>query len=328
MKKKLALLALATTAVLSLAACSTPSGTGSTDGSGGGDGAQKTLGIVALVATDALNAAVIDGATDAAEAAGWKVTVTDTQGSPDKANAAMTAFSTTQKVDAILVSAFASSSIGAGLQSAIAAGVPVVSWGGELVDGIVATTSALKVGEDSVDAMLADFGTKGDVLALTYHTGVLCLYRGMAFDDAMSKESGVTVVSNEVAIPGQVEDGTAFTAAWLASHPADGTPLAVWGAWDEPGMGAIAALKQAGRDDVKVYSINGSPAALQAVKDGTMTQIIWQDGYTEGQELFQAVLDSQEAGDSWEPKTIDVPGVLVDSSTIDQFLTDHPDALS
>jgi len=40
------------------------------------------------------------------------------------------------------------------------------------------------------------------------------------------------------------------------------------------------------------------------------------------------VLDSQEAGDSWEPKTIDVPGVLVDSSTIDQFLTDHPDALS
>jgi ribose transport system substrate-binding protein len=322
---KRALVALAATGVLALAGCSAPSGTGSTDA--GGDGG-KTLGIVALVATDALNAAVIEGATDAAEAAGWKVTVTDTQGSPDKANAAMTSFSTTQKVDAILVSAFASTSIGAGLQSAIAAGVPVVSWGGELTDGIVATTSALKVGEDSVNAMLDDFGTDGDVLALTYHTGVLCLYRGMAFDEAMGAESGISVTANEVAIPGQVEDGTAFTAAWLASHPDDGTPLAVWGAWDEPGMGAIAALKQAGRDDVKVYSINGAPAALQAVKDGTMTQIIWQDGYTEGQELFQAVLDSGEAGDSWEPKTIDVPGVLVDSSTIDQFLTDHPDALT
>jgi ribose transport system substrate-binding protein len=316
---------MAAVAALALAACSSPSGDGSS--TDGGD-AQKTLGIVALVATDALNAAVIEGATDAAEEAGWKVTVTDTQGSPDKANAAMTSFSTTQKVDAILVSAFASSSIGAGLQSAIAAGIPVVSWGGELVDGIVATTSALKVGEDSVDAMLSDFGTDGDVLALTYHTGVLCLYRGMAFDEAMGKESGISVTSNEVAIPGQVEDGTAFTSAWLASHPADGTPLAVWGAWDEPGMGAIAALKQAGRDDVKVYSINGSPAALQAVKDGTMTQIIWQDGYTEGQELFQAVLDANEAGDAWESKTIDVPGVLVDSSTIDQFLTDHPDALT
>lgn len=324
MKKRYALTALVAAAALALAGCSTPADSaGSTDGVG-----QKTLGIVAIVATDALNAAVIEGATDAAEAAGWAVTVTDTQGSPDKANAAMTAFSTTQKVDAILVSAFPSTSIGAGLQSAIAAGIPVVSWGGELVDGIVATTSAQKVGEDSVNAMLDDFGTDGDVLALTYHTGVLALYRGIAFDDAMKDESGISITANEVAIPGQVEDGTAFTAAWLASHPNDGTPYAIWSAWDEPGMGAIAALKQAGRDDVKVYSINGAPNALQAVKDGTMTQIIWQDGYTEGQELFQAVLDSEAAGDSWESKTIDVPGVLVDSSTIDQFLADHPDALT
>lgn len=302
--------------------------TGCSDTSTGADDGTKTLGIVALVATDALNAAVITGATDAAEKAGWKVTVTDTQGSPDKANAAMTAFSTTQKVDAILVSAFASTSIGSGLASAKAASIPVVSWGGELVDGIVATTSALKVGEDSIDAMLEDFGTKGDVLALTYHTGVLCLYRGMAFDDAIGKESGITVTSNEVAIPGQVEDGTAFTSAWLASHPEGSGPLAIWGAWDEPGMGAIAALKQAGRTDVKVYSINGAPNALQAVKDGSMTQIIWQDGNTEGVELFTAAADSIEQGADWESKTIDVPGVLVDSDTIDGFLTDHPDALS
>ena len=321
MKQKLFTL-LAGVAVLALAACSTPAA-----GPGDSAGGQKTLGIVALVATDALNAAVINGATEAAEKAGWKVVVTDTQGSPDKANAAMTAFSTTQKVDAILVSAFASSSIGGGLASAKAADIPVVSWGGELVDGIIATTSALKVGEDSVDALLADFGDKGDILALTYHTGVLCLYRGMAFDEAIAKEKGITVTANEVAIPGQVEDGTGYTAAWLASHPEGSGDLAVWGAWDEPGMGAIAALKQAGRDDVKVYSINGSPAALQAVKDGTMTQIIWQDGFTEGLELFQAILDEEEAGDAWESKTIDVPGVLVDSETIDDFLTEHPDAL-
>ena len=321
MKQKL-FVVLAGAAVLALAACSTPAPDSTGDSSG-----EKTLGIVALVATDALNAAVINGATAAAEEAGWKVTVTDTQGSPDKANAAMTAFSTTQKVDAILVSAFASTSIGGGLASAAAADIPVVSWGGELVDGIIATTSALKVGEDSVNALLDDFGDKGEILALTYHTGVLCLYRGIAFDDAIAKEPGIKVTANEVAIPGQVEDGTAFTSAWLASHPAGSGDLAVWGAWDEPGMGAIAALKQSGRDDVKVYSINGSPAALQVVKDGSMTQIIWQDGYTEGQELFQAILDEEAAGDSWKSKTIDVPGVLVDSSTIDAFLKDHPDAL-
>jgi len=325
MKQKRFLTAFVAIAALALAGCAEG---GDASSSGGSDDGQKTLGIVALVATDALNAAVIEGATATAEEAGWKVVVTDTQGSPDKANAAMTTFSTTQKVDAILVSAFASSSIGAGMASATSAGIPVVSWGGELVDGIIATSSALAVGEDSVEALLDDFGDEGDILALTYHTGVLCLYRGMAFDEAMAENSGITVTANEVAIPGQVEDGTAFTAAWLASHPEGQGDYAIWGAWDEPGMGAVAALKQAGRTDVKVYSINGAPNALQAVKDGSMTQIIWQDGYTEGVELMQAVLDYNEAPDSWESKTIDVPGVLVDSETIDGFLEEHPDALT
>ena len=48
----------------------------------------KTLGIVALIANDALNVAVIAGATDAAKAAGWDVKVIDTQASADQANAA------------------------------------------------------------------------------------------------------------------------------------------------------------------------------------------------------------------------------------------------
>lgn len=322
MKQKLSIM-LAGVAVLALTACGTAAA-GSGDSAGD---SEKTLGIVAIVATDALNAALIEGATDAAEEAGWNVNVIDAQGSLDKANAAMVTFSTTQKTDAILVSAFASSSIGAGLASAIAADIPVVTWGGELVDGIVAASSALAVGYDSINGMLDDFGDSGDVLALTYHTGVLCLYRGVAFDEVIA-DTDITVTANEVTIPGQVEDGTAFTAAWLASHPAGSGDLAIWGAWDEPAMGAIAALAQAGRTDVKVYSINGAPNALQAVKDGTMTQIIWQDGYKEGQELFQAAVDSIEAGDSWEPKTIDVPGVLVDADTIDAFLAEHPDALS
>lgn len=321
MKQKL-FTVLAGAAVLALAACSTPAGD-----TGGGEDGQKTLGIVAIVATDALNAQMIQGATDAAEDAGWAVNVIDAQGSLDKANAAMVTFSTTQKTDAIVVSAFASSSIGAGLASATAANIPVVTWGGELVPGIVAASSALPVGYDSVNGMLEDFGDEGEVLALTYHTGILCLYRGVAFDEVIDEVSGITVTRNEVAIPGQVDDGNAFTAAWLASHPEGSGPLAVWGAWDEPAMGAIAAIQAAGRTDVKVYAINGAPNALQAIKDGTMTQIVWQDGYQEGQELFKAAFDSIEAGDSWEQKTIDIPGVLVDASTIDAFLEEHPDAL-
>src|SRR3954447_7731046 len=92
----------------------------------------KTLGIVALLANDALNIDVIGGATEAAKAAGWDVKVIDTQASADKANAAMNTLAV-EHVDAIFVLAFASSSIGSGLEAARQAHIPVATWGGEIV---------------------------------------------------------------------------------------------------------------------------------------------------------------------------------------------------
>ena len=73
----------------------------------------KTLGIVALLANDALNIDVIAGATEGAKAAGWDVKVIDTQASADKANAAMNTFAV-EKVDAMFVLAFAATSVGSG----------------------------------------------------------------------------------------------------------------------------------------------------------------------------------------------------------------------
>lgn len=309
-----------------LTACSSPAA--SSPSSHSSSSGTKTLGIVALVATDALNAAVIKGMKEVAAEEGWKTIVTDTNGSVDKANAAMTTFSTTQKVDAIAVMAFLSSSLQSGLSSARSAGIPVVSWGGELTNGIVATTSAEAVGVQSVQDLLKDFGHKGSVLALTYHTGVLCYYRGIAFDAAMKNEPGIQVTRNEVAIPGQVEDGTTFTAGWLAKHPAGHGPLAVWGSWDEPAMGAIAALKQAGRTDVKVYAINGGPQALQAVKNGTLQQVVWEDGVTEGKDMMKGAVGAIKAGAAWKPKTYNVPGITVTKANIDKFLAEHPDAMT
>jgi len=307
---------------LTVSACSPPSA------GGPADNGTKTIGVVALVATDALNAAVIRGVTSVAEENGWNVHVTDTNGSVEAANAAMITYSTTQKMDAIAVMAFQTSALQGGLQAALAADIPVVSWGGELGAGIVATTSARAVGQDSIDALIEDFGDDGAILALTYHTGVLCLYRGYAFDDTVAQHNGLRITRNEVAIPGQVENGISFTSAWLAGNPQGSGPLAVWGAWDEPAIGAVAALQQSGRDDVWVYSINGGPQALQAVKDGTIRQVVWQDGEQEGELMMQAAIDYLEDPASWTQESFDVPGVVVTGDNIDAFLTEHPDALN
>src|ERR1700754_2229790 len=126
----------------------------------------KTLGIVALLANDALNIDVIGGATEAAKAAGWNVKGIDTQASADKANAAMNTF-VVEHVDAIFVLAFASSSIGSGLEAARQAHIPVAMWGGEIVPGVVVATSGRQVGDDSAKFLLSKVGDNADILALT-----------------------------------------------------------------------------------------------------------------------------------------------------------------
>jgi ribose transport system substrate-binding protein len=296
-------------------------------GGAGTDDGTKTLGIVALIANDALNVAVINGATKAAEDAGWNVKVTDTQASADQANAAMTTYAT-QGVDAIFVLAFASSAIGSGLAAANSASIPVATWGGEIVDGIVVTTSGRTVGEDSVEELKSVLGDSADILALTFHPGKLCLDRGAAFEDGVADVAGFDVTSNEVTVPGQVEDGTSFANAWLAGHPKGSGNLAIWSCWDDPMSGAVAAVKANGRDDVTTISIGGVPAAIQSVIDGDLYATVWQPAYDEGIAVFGAITDSIEAGDSWEPTTIELPGVVITKDTVDQFLADHPDALN
>lgn len=285
----------------------------------------KTLGIVALLANDALNIDVIGGATKAAEAAGWEVKVIDTQASADQANAAMSSF-VVQDVDAIFVLAFASSSIGSGLEAAKGAGIPVATWGGEIVDGIVVTTSGQTVGKDSVEFLKSQVGdAPTEILALTFHPGKLCIDRGIAFDEGVEGVDNISVTYHEVVVPGQVQDGNAAAANWLIGNPAGGDKkLAIWSCWDEPTQGAVAALRQAGRDDVVTVSINGSPQGIQLVKDGDMTATVWQPAFAEGEAVFQAILDAIEAGDSWEPKTIEIPGVVVTSDNVDEFMADHP----
>jgi ribose transport system substrate-binding protein len=284
----------------------------------------KTLGIVALLANDALNIDVIGGATKAATAAGWDVKVIDTQASADQANAAMSSFAV-QKVDAIFVLAFASSSIGSGLEAAKAAGIPVATWGGEIVDGIVVTTSGKTVGDDSIKYLLSKVGDKAEILALTFHPGKLCIDRGAAFDEGVAGKSGITVTYHEVVVPGQVQDGNAAAASWLTANPAGGDKaLAIWSCWDEPTQGAVAALRQAGRTDITSVSINGSPQGLQLVKDGDMTATVWQPAFAEGEAVFQAILDAIAAGKDWKPKTIEIPGIVVTKENVDKFMADHP----
>ncbi len=309
---------------VALSACTVPSDEAAPSAGGGGG---TLVGIVTISATDANNARVIAGVTEAAEAAGWTVEVVDAAGNADQANSAMRNF-VAKDAGMIFDLVFPTSSLGAGLAAARQAGVPVATWGGGLADGVVMTTGdGAPFADPATRKMVEDMGGNGSVLALTYRAGQVCRDREAVFDEIVATSPGLEIAKEEVTIPGFLQDGSRYATAWLAAHPQGSGPLAIWGCWEDPTLGAISALKQQNRTDVQTYGINGSSTAIQAVQDGSLTATVFEDGAAEGRVMFETTLEAIEAGAAWEPTTVDVPGILVTAETVGQFVGEHPEAL-
>jgi ribose transport system substrate-binding protein len=285
------------------------------------------LGLVSISANEANNARFIRGAQKEAAAKGWTVSVIDAAGSADQANAAIQNL-VQRKAGAIIDLVFPATSLGAGLAAARSAGIPVATWGGGLGNGIVATNgSGGPLAIPIITAAAEYLGPNGSLLALTYHTGEVCRQREEVMDGILAKTPGIKVTKNEVRIPGYFQDGAQYATAWLAAHPASAGKLAIWGCWDDPAIGAISALRQQMRTDVKVYGENGNAQAIAAIQKGFMAATAWQNSEQEGVTLVDTVADAIAAGNSWQPKAVEVPPVVVTSATVADFIKEHPDAL-
>ncbi len=315
--------AAAVAAAIAAVGCgSTSSSSGGTGGSGGSGG---ELGVVLIAANDAANQAMLSGAKTQAKAKGWKVSVVDANGSADQANSAVQNF-VTRKVSGILIAAFPTTSLRSGLLAAKAAKIPVATWGGGVAPGVtVANAATGYLATPIADKIVQDLGGKGEVLALTYHTGMICRVREQAFDKVMAANPGIKVTKQEVSIPGFVQAGEKLTTGWIAGKPST-EKLAVWGCWDGPTVGAVSALKQAGRTDVTTYGQNGQPDALNLIKKGTFTATNWEDSVAEGTQLASALQDAA-AGKGQSGQILQVPGVVVDKSNVAAFLQKHPTAI-
>ncbi|HTJ57901.1 MAG TPA: sugar ABC transporter substrate-binding protein [Devosiaceae bacterium] len=285
------------------------------------------VGIVSISATEANNARYITGAQAAAKEIGWQVSVIDAAGSADLANAAIQNFAQ-RGAKAAVDMVFPYTSIGAGLDAAKGANMPVVTWGGGLGSTVASTNgSGGPMTIPVIDQMVKNMDGKGSLLALTYRTGQVCRDRETVLDQMLAKYPDIKVTKNEVRIPGYFEDGAQYANAWLASHPAGNENLAIWGCWDDPAIGAISSLRAQGRDDVKVYGVNGNAQALENIKGGFMTSTAWQDSYTEGYNMVKLLPEIVKAGADWQAKAVEVPAILVTKDTVAKFTTDHPDAL-
>jgi ribose transport system substrate-binding protein len=281
-----------------------------------------TVGIVTFSTSDIDTNQMVDTMTAEAKAKGWDVELLNANGQPQQAIIAIKQL-VTKKVGAIVVTVFDSTGLAAGLAAAGEAGIPVLSAGGGMADGI-ALSASTGAAQPLIDLMMKNTGGKGIFLDLTYHPGIPCRERADAFDAAVAGNTNIKATSHEITIPGAAESSQAATNAWLGANANAEGPFAIFNCYDDNAMGAIAALKQNGRTDVQVYSFNATAPAVQAVKDGTMTASLGVDLTSGGKMLIDQIPDILAAGKSWQPKSF-IPGyTIVTKDNVDQFMKDNP----
>jgi ribose transport system substrate-binding protein len=329
--RRVALCATASALTATAAGCS--SSAAPAGGSSGGTakavsasaGKVYKIGLVPFSGEEPTSMAAIHGIEAVAKQKGWSTRFIDPGGVQAQSVAAIQTL-VDEHVNLIVSTVFPASSLAAGVLAAKAAGIPVIAAGGSTGPGVEANWD---VGKEDGKLLVAELAAvthgQGNLLVFQYTPGVACDEREATLKQYLKTAHFSSVTYDEVPIPGQVQAGTKFAQAWLTSHSGPG---AVFGCFDDPTVGAIAAIRQAGRTNITTFGVDGSPAALSAVRAGTMTATVWINGYGLGEEMAAAIPDLISRGVSAAPLEEAAPAVLVTKSNIAAFLKEYPSAMS
>jgi len=203
---------------------------------------------------------------------GWDVNVVDTAGDVAAVIARMED-AVTQGVDAIVINVDPAQ-VGAGLQAAADAGIPVVGMDAG-TDPLIAaniTSNGYAMAAETAVYVANRIGGAGTVVMFVFDPFPPVQVRGAIADAVFGNYPDITVldrITPDVA-DGGVADARAQMEAVLAANPEPGSISAVWAAWDQPALGALQAIEAAGRggEGIVITGIDANPQAREAIAAG------------------------------------------------------------
>jgi simple sugar transport system substrate-binding protein len=175
-----------------------------------------------------------------------------------------------QGVDGIIIKHGRTETLEPGVKRAVEKGIPVVAFDVELnVDGVTTI--------DQDDYMLALLGLKQMVQDIDGEGNIVHIFvggfapmekRNRVYEIMLQRYPGI----KEIARFGSATANTSLDTqtkmeAILKQYPNKGDIKAVWAPWDEFAKGATRAIKEAGRDEIKVYGIDLSDEDLQMMQE-------------------------------------------------------------
>jgi ABC-type sugar transport system substrate-binding protein len=214
-----------------------------------------------------------------------------------------------QGAKALIISPLNSEGLEPALNAAKEAKVPVMTIDRLLTSAKVCEDYVGWVGSDFVeqgkraaDAMIRETGDSGKLAILLGAAGVnVTTDRNKGFlDQLKAKNSKIEIVAQQAADYVR-EKGQRVTEQLLQSNP---DITAIYAHNDEMALGAVAALKAAGKKpgDVKIITIDGTKGAVQGLVDGWISGVI-ESNPRFGPLAFQA-LDDFYSGKGVPQKTI------------------------
>ncbi|OBR63587.1 D-ribose ABC transporter substrate-binding protein [Paenibacillus oryzae] len=278
MKKMLKVASVGLITAMMLAGCSTNAPGSSPKPEEGGTPAKTegiTIGLAVSTQSNPFFVTLKEGAERAALAGEAKLTVVDAQDDAAKQASSIEDL-IQQKVDVIIINPTDSSAIVPAVQSANAAGIPVitvdrVSDGGTVVSHIASDNKA--GGALAAQYIAEKLGGNGNVVELEGIPGSSAAReRGAGFNEEIAKTSGIKVSAKQPADFDRAKGLTVMENIIQGSKDIK----AVFAHNDEMALGALKALEAAGMSDVVVVGFDATDDALKEVSSGALSATVAQ----------------------------------------------------
>lgn len=338
--KKLGTTVVATISVLALAACtSNDSGDGDEDSGGGTSAAEAG-------SNDEAGDTVVIGFSAPAADHGWMGSITESakreaakyddielrvaEGTNDvSVQISQVETFINDGVDAIVLLPFDGAAMTPIALEAMEAGIPVINVDREFDDPNAARVTVLGdnygMGVSAGAYICSELGDNPDAIVAEI-AGIdslpLTQDRSQGFEDALS-ECGLDV-DNRVAADFTVEGGEEAAANLLQAAPQID---AIWNHDDDQGVGVLAAIENAGRDEFVMVGGAGSKNAMEAIKSGDSvlkaTVIYPSTQAADGIKLARLLVQQKSMSDLVEvevPRTVQLYAPVVTADNVDQYI--------
>ena len=263
----------------------------------------------------------VDGFEAAAGDFGWDVNVIDTAGDV-AAVISRIEDAVTQGVDAIVINVDPAQ-VEAGLAIAEDAGIPVVGMDAGMSPYVAVnvTSNGYAMAAETASYVVNRLGGEGNVVMFVFDPFPPVQMRGAIADAIFDNTPDIEVIARITpdVQDGGIADSRAQMEALLAANPEAGSIGAIWAAWDQPALGALQAIEDAGRDGegIVIVGMDANPQARDAIATGgnfeaSMAQDFTGIGATAA-ETVQGLL----SGEEYASPVIYVPTVLVTRNTVE-----------